>query len=408
MRETTILLVDADSETEEKIVSILEARNYLVFTALSREVSAEMADRLSPSLIFLKPTALSVEGFQACKAIHNMEAFKNVPIVLLASLKEPMDARYTTFYGIMDFLKMPLNPEAVIEKTEKILGVRPRDIKAPEKEFGLSEEYATQEELLRLQEEPASDSVPVIGSPELLAADDSEPAEETVAPLEEKTGLRDEFAAVTEDDEVSEIGQPNEDYTYAEENDSLRENLVSTATRKRPRQRGLLIPVIIAVSAIVIVAAGYLSYKFFVAEPEIKVSAPVRLPGAVQKQEPSVPPPQGQQQQGEPLAEPKPEVTKEVPEETLAAASKGKPAGKPVYSVQIGAFRSEGVADALAKSYEGKGYEAFTQKGATKDNATVYRVLIGQYENRKEAQRLAGKIKTQEKIDTIVIAEKTQ
>jgi len=404
----TILVVDADPETEEKIVSILEAENYLVFTASGQYFSGEMMERTSPSLIFLKPAAFSVEGFQTCKAIHNMEAFRNVPIVLLASLKEPMDSRYTTFYGIMDFLKMPLNPDMLIEKTEKILGVGPRDFKAPEEELRLSEEYATQGELLRLQEKPASDSVSGIGSPELRAADDSEPAEETIVPLEEKDELRDEFAAVTEDDEVSEIGHPNEDYTYTEAHDSLREKLVSTGIRKRPGQRGLLIPVIIAVSAIVIVAAGYLSYKFFAAAPEVKVPAAVKLPDAVQKQEPAVPPPQGQQQQGEPLAGSKPEVTKEVPKETSATVSKAKPEGKPVYSVQIGAFRSEGGADALAKSYKGKGYEAFTQKGATKDNATVYRVLIGQYENRKEAQRLAGKIKAQEKIDTIVIAEKTQ
>ncbi len=407
MMERTILLVDADPDTEEKIVSILEEENYLVFTASGSEVSAEMADKLSPSLIFLKPTALSVEGFQACKSIHSMEAFKNVPIVLLASLKEPMDARYTAFYGIMDFLKMPLNPEAVIEKTEKILGVGPLDIKAPEKEFGLSEEYATQEELLRLQEKPASDSAPAIGSPELRVTDDFEPAEETVVPLKEKAEFSDEYAADTEEDEVSEIGQPNEDYSYTEENDSLRDNLVGTGIRESPGPRGLLIPVIVAVSVIVIAAAGYLSYKFFVAAPEVKVPAAVKLPDAVQEQEPAVPPLQ-RQQQGEPLAETITEVTKEVPKEMPATVSKGKLEGKPVYSVQIGAFRSEGGADALAKSFKGKGYEAFTQKGSTKDNATVYRVLIGQYENRKEAQRLAGKIKSEEKINTIVIAEKTQ
>jgi cell division septation protein DedD len=245
-----------------------------------------------------------------------------------------------------------------------------------------------------------------IGYPELRAADESEPAEETIEPPE-KAGSRDEFAAVTGDDEISEIGQPNEDYAYREEHDKLRENLAGTDIRKRPAQRGLLIPVIVAVSAIAMAAAGYLSYKFFAAAPVVKVPAVVKLPDAVRKQEAGAPSPQGQQQQGEPLAEPKPGVTKDVPEETPATASKEK-LGKPVYSVQIGAFRSEGVADALAKSYMGKGYEAFTQKGTTKDNATVYRVLIGQYENRKEAQRLAGMILAQEKIDTIVIAEKTQ
>ena len=121
MIDDTVLVVDADHETEEKIVSTLEAEGYLVFAASGRDVRAGMAEKISPALIYLKPAANSVEGFEVCKAIHNMEKYGNVPIVLLASLRGPLDSRYTTFYGVVDYLKMPLSSGELIEMTKKII-----------------------------------------------------------------------------------------------------------------------------------------------------------------------------------------------------------------------------------------------------------------------------------------------
>ena len=54
-----------------------------------------------------------------------------MPIIVLASLKGPLDARYTSFYGIVDSLEMPVSPEAIIEKTEKILGSKSPDTRGP-------------------------------------------------------------------------------------------------------------------------------------------------------------------------------------------------------------------------------------------------------------------------------------
>ena len=78
---------------------------------------------------------------------------------------------------------------------------------------------------------------------------------------------------------------------------------------------------------------------------------------------------------------------------------------EPFYSVQLGAFKSEVSAEALAKAYKGKGHEAFTHKGTTKDNRPVYRVLIGKFKNRKEASQLAGKLQAKDKIKTTVFSE---
>ena len=413
MIDDTVLVVDADHETEEKIVSTLEAEGYLVFTASGRDVSAGMAEKISPALIYLKPVTNSVEGFGVCKAIHGMEKYRDVPIILLASLRGPLDPRYTTFYGVVDYLKMPLSSGELIEMTEKILGSRSHGpVESGEEDIGLMEEDS-----LLAEERPASLNL------------DEMPEEETAAeeemPVTQGPASDDkEFA------DISEVGRPNEDYSYSDSQEDLRGGLFKSGRRRRKQTR--LFSLVVVVSAVIaIVAAGFLSYKFFISTPEVKAPVAVMSPKAVQKQGPPVPQPLERQKQEQPVAETKPAEIKEVPKEapaqkttpapvaatkapTPVAATKAaplvaatKPEAKTVYSVQLGAFKSESGAEALMKTYKGKGYEAFTHKGIT-DKGTFYRVLIGEFISRKEALRLAAEIETKEKIKTTIFSEGTK
>jgi len=415
MIDDTVLVVDADHETEEKIVSTLEAEGYLVFTASGSDVRAGMAEKISPALIYLKPVANSVEGFEVCKAIHNMEKYRDVPIILLASLRGPLDSRYTTFYGIVDYLKLPLTSGELSEMTEKILGKRSGDIV----ESGEEDSRIMEEESVLAEKRPAVSSNEM---PEEETADEEEMTVTQVPAAEDE-----EFA------DMAEAVQPDEDYSFGESQEDLKGGLFNRGRRIRHKQPGLLIPIVAVTSLIAVVAAGFLSFKFFTSTPEVKAPAVVTSK-AVQKQElPVLPPPEqpkNEEQKSEqpkqdlPAAEPKPAETKELPKgapalktttapvqktaQAPAPLAATKPSAKTVYSVQLGAFKSESGAAGLVKNYKGKGYEAFTHKGTTKDNVSVYRVLIGEFENRKEALRLAAQIETKEKIKTTIYSQETK
>ena len=398
MINDTILVVDADHETEEKIVSTLEAEGYLVFTASGRDVSTGMAEKISPVLIYLKPTANSVEGFEVCKAIHSMEKYRNVPIVLLTSLKGPLDSRYTTFYGVVDYLKMPPSSGELIEMTEKILGKRTHDLViSGEEDIGLMEG-----ESVMAEESPATVNL-------------NEMPEEETAAEEEMSVTQGPASDDKESADTAEVGQPNEDYSYRDSKEDLSNRLFNRGRRIRPKQYSLLSPVVVVTAVIGIVAAGFLIYKFFISTPEVKAPVAVISPKAVEKQEPPVPQPLEQQKQKQPVAEAKPAEIKEVPKEAPvqktvpapAPVASTKAVAKTVYSVQLGAFKSESGTEALVKTYKVKGYEVFTRKGTT-DKGTFYRVLIGEFENRKEALRLAAQIETKEKIKTTIFSAGTK
>lgn len=373
MADKTILVIDADQETEEKIVSTLEAEDYLVFAASGKEITSGMAGRISPALIFLKPTANSVEGFEICKTIHGSDAFKNVPIIVLASLKGPLDARYTSFYGIVDFLEMPVSPEAIIEKTEKILGGKSHDPRGP--------------------------VVEDIGS-----------IEEESAPVE-KTPVTQDKGPVDQEFTAEDSGQPAEDYSYGGAEETVTRRLLNRGRRRQPKKSALIVPFLLVTAAIAIVAGGFLIYKLFFPLAGVRVPVKVTAPKAVQQKGPPVLPFVAQQPKEQPVAEAKPAETKEAPQKALpqekasAVVPAAKPGVEPFYSVQLGAFKSEVRAEALAKEYKGKGHEAFTHRGTAKDNSTLYRVLIGKFKNRKEASQLADKLQAKEKIKTTVFSE---
>src|SRR5512135_824209 len=118
MAGKTVLVIDADSETEQFIASTLETEGYLVFAVPGGDVGAEMAQKVRPSLIFVNPEDTSEKGMEVCKAIRSYESLKTVPIILLASGPGGTDL---SSFGVVDSLLLPVSAAELLEKTEKAL-----------------------------------------------------------------------------------------------------------------------------------------------------------------------------------------------------------------------------------------------------------------------------------------------
>jgi cell division septation protein DedD len=122
MTGETILVIDAGEDMDQRMTATLEAESYLVYPVSSQDVTAELAELLRPSLIYIKPLELSPTGLKPCKAIHGIPPLKRVPVIILASLKKGLGPDYSRDYGIVDFLELAFGPEELIEKTGTILG----------------------------------------------------------------------------------------------------------------------------------------------------------------------------------------------------------------------------------------------------------------------------------------------
>jgi len=103
----------------------------------------------------------------------------------------------------------------------------------------------------------------------------------------------------------------------------------------------------------------------------------------------------------------KPAPSAAVPETT--PAPKPKPADPPAqapvaagsssgFAVQLAALRERGEADAIAKRLVAKGYQAYVLLPAP-GAPPVYRVQVGRFDNRPEADRVAARLKKEERFD---------
>jgi cell division septation protein DedD len=75
---------------------------------------------------------------------------------------------------------------------------------------------------------------------------------------------------------------------------------------------------------------------------------------------------------------------------------------EPVYTVQMGAFKSSAEAVAFRKKYDKKGIKTFVNTATTKKKEKVYKVKTGEFRDKKSAEILSLKLNKTEKLKTFV------
>jgi cell division septation protein DedD len=97
------------------------------------------------------------------------------------------------------------------------------------------------------------------------------------------------------------------------------------------------------------------------------------------------------------VAAPAPASPSTAPPATAPALAAATPAASPRdgYAVQVAAVNARGEADAIAKRLSGKGYAAYIEdpRGSQK----MFRVRVGTFKTRRDAQTVADKLKREEK-----------
>jgi cell division septation protein DedD len=76
------------------------------------------------------------------------------------------------------------------------------------------------------------------------------------------------------------------------------------------------------------------------------------------------------------------------------------PAGR--YTVNVGSFREKARAERLMRELDGRGYRAFVAKSTVPKKGTWYRVSVGRYSSREEAEAFARALKEKEGMDSFV------
>jgi DedD protein len=93
----------------------------------------------------------------------------------------------------------------------------------------------------------------------------------------------------------------------------------------------------------------------------------------------------------------RPAPVKEPAPSAAPASAAAEPAG-PGYAVQIAALNVRDEAEAIAKRLSSKGYAAYVLSPAS-GSPSIYRVRIGKFPSRREAESIAAKLKKEEQLN---------
>jgi len=452
----TILIIDNDTENTRRMIEALEARDYLVFTAPNRDAALTMVRKVRPRLIFVNPVMPEGGGLELCSIIHEEEEFKEVPIVVLSTFEGATDPRYASLYGIVDSLKTPCVPEELISKTEDVFLKQPAEaqsvvsepgepvegegieiIEPRHKEVGKtdlsSKEFGQEEETKPERGEEVHEEVSVSDE----TAGQGKITEERLSAYAMKRSMRTRgtknallmpvigvaavmiliLAAILfyeRDSSPDRKVQPPAATKPVQPSQEQTVNAGPAREPQKPEQSGGQGAVPPMPKADIPSPAPGSEPKAAASKPETKVALPNPEPKA------ATPKPEAKG------AAPKPEVKATVPkQETKVAATKleakaavpkpepkasamksgAKPSAKGMYSAQMGAFKSEKNAETLMKKYKEKGYEAFVYKTGTKDTGLFYRVLIGKFNDKKEALQMVKGISAKEGVQAILFRD---
>ena len=92
-----------------------------------------------------------------------------------------------------------------------------------------------------------------------------------------------------------------------------------------------------------------------------------------------------------------------APAPPVTAATTPVPAGAAGgYSVQVAALRERGEADSIVKRLTAKGYPAYVVAPAAGEPTAVFRVRVGKYQNRREAEQMSRRLASEEQFKPFV------
>jgi DNA-binding response OmpR family regulator len=422
MAEKTILVVDTDIKTINKIATTLESEGFLVLKASNKDSGLYAARTIKPSVIFINIGIIGASGLEMCEKIHADKTLNHIPIVIITPQEGAIDFQDSVRYGRVDVLNKSFTTEELITKTNTVftrnsITLQHGDEKALEHtiDFDIEgkrlDEQSVEGKPISIKNEKRQFEEYVIAQPieeqnEVYLSDEYSANKESPDEKEEKHGIQ------HTDKESASFGiwmegweEQGGKHTVKGVNEQTKWNYFSDEAppfqhQDKPlpkksigknKRIGFLVLLVLMIG--IVGFGGFLLYGNFIQIKNLPSTKDKSSSPQAQGEIPSLQHP-NEIQRAQDIEEHKPaELT----------AVETKPEAKPLYAIQIGAFKVEANAQFFRKQYQEKGYDANIKKIKTKDNKIFYKIFIGSFENRKEAIEAARSISTKEKIQTTIL-----
>ncbi|NOX35151.1 MAG: response regulator [Deltaproteobacteria bacterium] len=121
MNDNTHILIVEDSPTQAvQLQYVLETNDYRVETARDGLDALKKIMSAPPWLVISDIVMPDMDGYQLCRAIKDDERFKEIPVILLTALSDPVDVIRGLECGADNFLTKPYKADQLVSRIESI------------------------------------------------------------------------------------------------------------------------------------------------------------------------------------------------------------------------------------------------------------------------------------------------
>jgi PAS domain S-box-containing protein len=116
-----ILIVEDSPTQAEQLQHILELHDYQVTHAADGKQALALLRECTPTMVISDIMMPEMNGYQLCQQIKSDERLKNIPVVLLTSLSDPVDIVRGMECGADNFLTKPYDEQMLLSRIQYIL-----------------------------------------------------------------------------------------------------------------------------------------------------------------------------------------------------------------------------------------------------------------------------------------------
>ena len=116
-----ILLVDDSTTNNILLQNIFEDEGYTVDVAFNAKEAYKLIDKNRPDIILLDIMMPEIDGLKILETINSDTNTNSVPVIMVTARDDEETHQNAIKQGAVDYIRKPIDVEAIIEKVKAIL-----------------------------------------------------------------------------------------------------------------------------------------------------------------------------------------------------------------------------------------------------------------------------------------------
>lgn len=118
-----IMIVDDNPDNLHTLKAMLEVHGYKTFAAINGELALQALNEVQPELFLLDIQMPNMDGYEVCQRLKAEPASRDIPVLFISALHDPMDKVKGFDVGGVDYISKPFQSEEVLARVKTHLNL---------------------------------------------------------------------------------------------------------------------------------------------------------------------------------------------------------------------------------------------------------------------------------------------